>query len=204
MLVGKWNRSVILTYAGMVISVLGIFLALTTDKINYAFCCLMIAGICDLFDGMVARRCKRTDEEKLFGIELDSIVDTVSFVALPVCIFIASGLTAIWDVLIFILFALAGVARLAYFNIDTADSNKAVKYYIGLPVTYTALIFPLIYLLSFPLEAGIFMWIYRAVIVLVSVFEMLKINVPKPRGIWYGIFGVLAIVLVTVYLSFLG
>jgi len=200
MFVGKWNKSVILTYAGMLFAVLGMVLAFTYEKINYSFCCLMVAGVCDLFDGMVARRCKRTEEEKMFGIELDSLVDTLSFVALPVSIFVAMGLTKVWDIVIFMFFALAGVARLAYFNIDTADSNKAVKYYIGLPVTYTALIFPLLYLLMLPFEGNVFLWIFRAGIVLISVFELLKIKVPKPKGFWYGIFGVAAIALLSVYL----
>ena len=203
MFVGKWNKSVILTYAGLLFAVLGIFLAFTQDKINYAFCCLMVSGVCDLFDGMVARRCKRTEEEKMFGIELDSLVDTMSFVALPICIFIAMGLTHIWDIIIYMLFAVIGVARLAYFNIDTADSEKAIKYYIGLPVTYVALIFPLLYLLRLPLEDKIFVPVFTAGIIIVSVLEILKIKVIKPKGIWYGIFGVLAIALLTVYLVFI-
>ena len=203
MFVGKWNKSVILTYAGLLFAVLGIFLAFTQDKINYAFCCLMVSGVCDLFDGMVARRCKRTEEEKMFGIELDSLVDTMSFVALPICIFIAMGLTHIWDIIIYMIFAVIGVARLAYFNIDTADSEKAIKYYIGIPVTYVALIFPLLYLLRLPLEDKIFVPVFTAGIVIVSVLEILKIKVIKPKGIWYGIFGVLAIALLTVYLVFI-
>ncbi len=203
MIVGKWNKSVLLTYAGLLIAVLGMVLAFTCEKINYSICCLMVAGVCDLFDGMVARRCKRTAEEKQFGIELDSIVDTMSFIALPVCIFIAMGLTQIWDIVIFMFFALAGVARLAYFNIDTADSEKAIKYYIGLPVTYTALIFPLLYLLSLPVENSIFLWIFRAGIVVVSVLELIKVKFAKPKGVWYGIFGVMAIALLIVYLAVL-
>lgn len=203
MIVGKWNKSVILTYAGLILAVLGMFLAFTQEKINYAFCCLMVAGICDLFDGMVARRCKRTEEEKKFGIELDSIVDTMSFIALPICIFISMGLVQVWDVLIFMLFAVAGVARLAYFNIDTADSEKAIKYYTGLPVTYTALIFPLLYLLKLPLEENIFLWIVRCAIVIVSVLQVLKIKVVKPKGIWYAIFGIMAIALLVVFLVFI-
>lgn len=200
MIIGKWNKSVILTYAGLLIAVLGIFLAFTQEKINYAFCCLMASGVCDLFDGMVARRCKRTEEEKMFGIELDSLVDVVSFIALPLCIFINIGLTNIWDIAIYMLFALAGVARLAYFNIDTADSEKAIKYYLGLPVTYTALIFPLLYLLRLPLEDKIFIPVFTAGIVFVSIFQILKIKVAKPKGIWYGIFGILAIAMLVVYL----
>ena len=203
MIIGKWNKSVILTYAGLLFAVLGIFLAFTQDKINYAFCCLMVSGVCDLFDGMVARRCKRTEEEKMFGIELDSLVDTMSFVALPICIFIAMGLTHIWDIIFYMIFAVIGVARLAYFNIDTADSEKAIKYYIGLPVTYVALIFPLLYLLRLPLEDKIFVPVFTAGIIIVSVLEILKIKVIKPKGIWYGIFGVLAIALLTVYLVFI-
>ena len=203
MIVGKWNKSVILTYAGLILAVLGMFLAFTQEKINYAFCCLMVAGICDLFDGMVARRCKRTEEEKKFGIELDSIVDTMSFIALPISIFMQMGLTRIRDIVIFMIFALAGVARLAYFNIDTADSEKAIKYYTGLPVTYTALIFPLLYLLKLPLEENIFLWVMRAAIVIVSVLQVLKIKVVKPKGIWYAVFGILAIALLVLYLVFI-
>ena len=203
MIIGKWNKSVILTYAGLLLAVLGIFLAFTAQKITYSFCCLMVAGICDLFDGMVARRCKRTEEEKLFGIELDSLVDVMSFIALPICIFIALGLTTVWHLLIYLVFALFGVARLAYFNIATADSEKAIKYYIGLPVTYTALIFPMLYLLSAVLTESVFVTVFSCGIVVVSILEIIKVNVPKPKGIWYGIFGLMAIGMLIIYLAVL-
>ena len=90
-IVGFWNPSVILTYVGMSIAILGMFLAVS-GRINYSFICLVLCGICDLFDGVVARRFKRTDEEKAFGIELDSLVDVVSFIALPVTIYMNIGL----------------------------------------------------------------------------------------------------------------
>ena len=200
MFVGKWNKSVILTYFGMMSAVAGIFLAFKLENINYAFCCLMISGVCDLFDGMVARRCKRTEEEKLFGIELDSLVDVISFIALPISIFIAMGLTHVWDLVLYLLFALAGIARLAYFNIDTADSEKAIKYYMGLPVTYVALIFPFMYLLKMVVPDNIFPFVFEGAILIVSSLEVLKIKMPKPKGVWYAIFGVLAIVMLVLYL----
>ena len=200
MFVGKWNKSVVLTYAGLLLSVLGICLAFTSEKITYSYCCLMVAGICDLFDGMVARRCKRTEEEKMFGIELDSLVDVMSFTALPICIFISMGLTSIIHMIIYLVFALFSVARLAYFNIATADSEKAVKYYIGLPVTYTALIFPLLYLLSMVLTDSVFVTVFTCGIAVVSVLEIIKVKVPKPKGIWYGIFGLLAIGMLALFL----
>jgi CDP-diacylglycerol--serine O-phosphatidyltransferase len=160
----------------------------------------MISGVCDLFDGMVARRCKRTEEEKLFGIELDSLVDVISFIALPICIFIAMGLTHVWDIIIYLIFALVGIARLAYFNIDTADSENAIKYYLGLPVTYVALIFPFVFLLSKVIPSNIFSIIFEVAILVVSLFELLKIKIPKPKGVWYAIFGVLAIAMLVLYI----
>lgn len=78
MIIGKWNKSVILTYIGLIFSVLGIFICSTKENsINIAMCCLIISGICDLFDGFIARKCKRTEEEKKFGVQLDSLVDVI-------------------------------------------------------------------------------------------------------------------------------
>ena len=94
-------------------------------------------------------------------------------------------------------------ARLAYFNAVDADSEGPVKYYTGLPVTYSALIFPLFYLLSLILEKNIFMIIYAVVIAVVAVLQILKIKIIKPKGIAYVFFGLLAIVLITVFLIFM-
>ena len=88
-MIGKWNKSVILTYFGLTVAILGILLVLFGINIKYAFICLIVSGICDLFDGTIARRCKRTKEEKAFGIELDSLVDVSSFIALPLVILVS-------------------------------------------------------------------------------------------------------------------
>ena len=56
-----------------------------------------------MFDGVVARKCKRTEDEKRFGVELDSLVDVVNFVVLPIVIATAMGLTKWYQVLIFML-----------------------------------------------------------------------------------------------------
>lgn len=202
-MIGKWNRSVILTYMGLACAVAGIFLLLAGHKISYAFVCLMLAGIFDLFDGPVARKVKRNEEEKKFGIEMDSIVDAVSFIALPIAIFTSTGMNDLPFVILYILYAVSGVARLAYFNAVDADSEGPVKYYTGLPVTYSALIFPLFYLLSVPLEKNIFMVIYAIVIAAVTLLQVLKIKIIKPKGIAYVFFGLLAIVLISVFLIFL-
>ena len=139
-MIGCWNKSVLLTYVGLIACILGI----TTGNITHAFICLIVAGVCDLFDGTVARMCKRTEFEKQFGIQLDSLNDVLCFLALPISIFLKMGYTEWYHVAIYILYACFGVARLAYFNTNALD-GKPVKYYTGLPVTLAALIYPLAY-----------------------------------------------------------
>ncbi len=178
-MIGKWNKSVILSYIGLSLSVLGMLLVIRESNIKYIQVCLMIAGICDLFDGTVARMCKRTKEEKLFGIELDSLVDVVNFLAFPVVILMALGLNKLYYLPVYILYVLFGVARLAYFNITVEDDNKPGKYYDGLPVTFAAMIFPLVYLLSYVLKQSIFNIIYLLTMLLVSILFIVKIKIPK-------------------------
>lgn len=203
MIIGKWNRSVIITYFGMISAVAGIVFAITLKNVNYAYACLMVAGVCDLFDGAVARRVKRNEEEKAFGVQLDSLVDVISFIALPIAVFVASGLNSLWFLPLFAVFAVSGIARLAYFNILTADSEAPIKYYTGLPVTYSALIFPLINLLRYVIDGIWFIVIYAAAIFVVSLLGVLRISVIKPKGIAYVFFAILAVGMLVLYLAVL-
>ena len=51
-----------------------------------AVICLMIAGFCDMFDGTIASTKERTQQEKCFGIQIDSFSDLICFGALPAII----------------------------------------------------------------------------------------------------------------------
>jgi len=198
-IVGFWNPSVILTYIGMSFAILGMFLAVN-EMINFSFICLVLCGICDLFDGMVARRFKRNEDEKAFGIELDSLVDVLSFIALPVTIFMSIGFNSPIHLIIYILYSIAGIARLGYFNVVTADGDGPVKYYSGLPITYAALVFSLMYLTVNILGSDAFMIVYTLSMVVVTVLEVLKIKIVKPKGLAYLFFGILAIAVIALYI----
>ena len=63
MFIGVYNLSVLLTYLGVCFAVFGMYLAIT-GNIPAAVMCLILAGVCDMFDGYVARKCKRTEDEK--------------------------------------------------------------------------------------------------------------------------------------------
>ena len=199
MILGKWNKSVILSYVGLLFSICGMYF-LITGMIHYGIVCMMMAGVCDLFDGTIARRCKRTKDEKQFGIELDALIDVFDFIAFPIVFFYSIGLDEWYFLPLLGVYGVFGVARLAHFNMILEDDNKPVPYYHGLPVTYAALIFPILYLLSFVVSDFIFTIIISSVIALVSVLYIVDITVPKPKlKASIGLL-LLAIVLTIVYL----
>ena len=105
-LIGFYNYTVWLTFIGMLSSVVGMGFAVQ-GKIIAAVICLMFSGFCDMFDGIVARTKKdRTDEEKRFGIQLDSLSDIVCFGVLPFVIGVSVGAREWWQIAIMALFAL--------------------------------------------------------------------------------------------------
>ncbi|MBP5702627.1 MAG: phosphatidylcholine/phosphatidylserine synthase, partial [Lachnospiraceae bacterium] len=152
-------------------------------------------------DGAVARKIKRTEEEKAFGIELDSLADVISFVVFPIIIFCRLGYLSVAHLVVYLLFAVAGIARLGYFNVTTADSEGPVKHYMGLPVTYTALIFPIFYPLAALAENYVPTYYSLPVCMLAVAFlEVLKVKVAKPKGIAYAIVSFFAILYIVYYL----
>jgi len=61
MFIGKYDKSVVVTYLGVLSTMLGIYFILgySVPKLTGAFICLMISGICDMFDGKIARTSKK-------------------------------------------------------------------------------------------------------------------------------------------------
>ncbi len=107
------------------------------DSFYTAALLIIFAGIFDGLDGRVARL---TNTQSDFGVELDSLVDVVSFGVAPAVLLFKWGLGAYGrlGLLVAFLFTLCGVFRLARFNMD-AHQNKGEqrpkKYTEGLPIT---------------------------------------------------------------------
>lgn len=204
MFIGKWNKSVILTYISLAFAIMGMYMALIEKNILLSFVCLVLTGVCDMFDGKIARMCKRDKEEIAFGIELDSLVDVVCFVVLPIIIYLSLGFTAWYNILSYILYAICGIARLGYFNVCTATKDgKVIKYYEGLPVTVAAAVFPLMYLLNNVMSDSVFYIFFSILIVVEAILNILKIKIKKPTGIMYPIVAVLAIIVLIIYVVLL-
>ena len=78
-MLGFYDYTVVLTYISLAVSVFGMTRALEGD-FKVAILCLALSGLCDMFDGKIARTKKnRTEDEKKFGIQIDSLCDVVCF-----------------------------------------------------------------------------------------------------------------------------
>ncbi|MBP3209177.1 MAG: CDP-alcohol phosphatidyltransferase family protein [Oscillospiraceae bacterium] len=146
-MIGFYNYTVILTYLGMLSGFAGIACAFG-GNLRSALICLVIAGVCDMFDGKIASTMERTRQEKRFGIQIDSLSDLVCFGVLPAMLVYANGGGKLrW--LPSALYLLCVLIRLAWFNVDEEERQDREggrrKVYLGLPVTTAAVIFPLLF-----------------------------------------------------------
>ena len=110
-MLGVYDYTVILTYISLWISIGGMMLSLN-GHLDLAVLCLALSGLCDMFDGKIARTKKdRTEIEKRFGIQIDSLCDIVCFGVGPAIICYCMGMNGIVGVLILMFYVLAGLLR---------------------------------------------------------------------------------------------
>ncbi len=186
-MIGFYNYTVFPTYLGFASGMLGLFFALRGKPLAAVFC-LMVSGVLDMFDGKIAKTRERTDPEKKFGIQIDSLSDFVCFGVLPAAIGYSIGMNRLLYVAILIVYALAALIRLAYFNVmeeeRQAQTTEARKEYEGLPVTSVALIIPFLYifrqLLVTSFGNGAFVLIYALALVWIAVLFLMKFKLKKP------------------------
>lgn len=184
-MIGFYNYSVIVTYIGVALSVVGMSLA-STGNFKYAILCLALAGACDTFDGKIARAMKnRTREMEIFGVQIDSLCDMVCFGVTPVVISYQMGLNSVWGIAIEILFVLCGVIRLAYFNVleelkHTDPEAEQKKGYRGLPITTITIIYPIVYLFNPLVSNDIFILLLAIMHIVVAFLYVLDFKLKKP------------------------
>lgn len=146
-MIGFYNYSVILTYVGLVSAILGMVQAME-GSLHLAVLHLLVCGLCDMFDGTIARKCKRSEDAKCFGMQIDSLCDLVCFGVFPGMIGYAIAPTNAFTLFCVCFYVLAAVIRLAYFNVQETNrmQENAGKreYYLGMPVTSSALFMPLV------------------------------------------------------------
>lgn len=180
-MIGYYNKSVVATYLGLSTAVIGIAFAMT-GQLQPALFCLMFCGFCDMIDGPIARRCVRGEDEKSFGIQIDSLCDLVCFGALPATICLAADEGRWYAVLVSAFFVLAAVIRLGYFNVQEMNRVRTDpgrrKAYDGLPVTSAALFIPA-FAAADALTSFSFRDFYAAPMALIGVLFISPFQIPK-------------------------
>lgn len=182
-MIGFYSYTVILTYLGLASAAFGMMLSLQ-GYAKYALFCLAFSGLCDMFDGKVARAKKdRTEDEKQFGIQIDSLCDVVCFGAFPMVLCYSMGMRGLAGMAILVFYMTAGVIRLAFFNVMEEkrqnETSQARGYYQGLPITSIAIILPLFCTLR-PLLGHRFLSELHICILTVGMLFILNFQFKKP------------------------
>jgi CDP-diacylglycerol--serine O-phosphatidyltransferase len=124
-----------LTAFNAALGVLSVSAALA-GNVLLAAALIVAAHVVDHLDGWVARRYGAANPSaRQFGGHLDTLADVVDFSVAPaVALIVATGNTTA-SVAVALLFVIAGVGRLAHFEIVGAEGGRR---YAGLPTTYAA------------------------------------------------------------------
>ena len=183
--IGFYDYTVILTYLSLLSAVSGILLS-GQGRFTAAILCLMFSGLCDGFDGTVARSKKdRTEDEKAFGIQIDSLCDAVSFGLFPALWSYFYGLDGVMGILIVALYSLCAVIRLGFFNVLEARRQRSEggcnKFYRGLPVTSISMLLPPVYGLGQLLPDEVFLVVLHLLMAVTGFLFVLDFSVKKPQ-----------------------
>ena len=191
-MIGFWNKAVYITYLGAFFAVAGLIMFFETNNPDYAFIGMFLAMVCDTFDGKVARSIpNRTEKEKEFGIEIDSLGDIIDFITVPALtiykIIKDNGNMNKVVIAILALYCVCGIIRLAYFNVAMANKDKAIDYYTGVPVPVGVGIFAIVWLLAkfnviVPATESL---IYTLLVPIVGYLHISKLRIKKITSNWF-------------------
>ena len=182
MFIGFYSIANAVTLFGLISSVTACFLA-ANGNVKYAIYMMVLACLCDTFDGRIARsKPNRTAKEKFFGVQLDSLCDTVSFGVTPCVIAFNFGFDGWFDVLVYCFFIACGTIRLAYFNtLSFQNKGEPMKTFRGIPIPMSTVVISALFVLTTFIDASVTVWIFRIALLLLGLGFVLNIKVKKPN-----------------------
>ena len=205
-MIGFYNYSVVLTYISLLSSVFGMTQAIH-GRFKTAIFCLALSGLCDMFDGKIARAMKnRTEDEKSFGIQIDSLCDMVCFGVFPAMICYLLGVRGIIGMIVIAIYCVNSVIRLAFFNVMEAKnalvSEDGQKFYKGLPITSMAIVLPLVFMVQFFIPDWAFRICLYLALLIVGVLFVVDFKLKKPKNSTLAILVVIVAVALVVMIMF--
>ena len=123
--------------------------------------------------------------EKRFGIQIDSLADIICFGVAPSLIAYRMGMNHIVGIAILMFYVLAGLIRLAWFNVTEEcrqkETDEKRACYQGLPITSMAIILPLVVVFR-PLLGKEFMVALHAAVLVVGLLFITDFKLRKPKN----------------------
>ncbi len=166
---------------GLLSAVLGIYFAIE-GNFPAAIIGVLWAVLFDWYDGIIARKLKgRTKIQGVFGAQLDSMIDIVSFGVLPALILLSYGNYNVWFIPgAFVIIATSAI-RLSYFNIYGLIDSKTYK---GLALDNNVLILAFLFLFESLFGHSTFSVVIYILLMILSALNLSSIPTPKFGGKW--------------------
>ena len=176
---------------GLLSAVIGIYFAIQ-GNFQAALIGVLWAVLFDWYDGIIARKMKgRTKVQGVFGAQLDSMIDIVSFGILPAIILLRYGNYNIWFLPGAFVIIAASAIRLTYFNVYGLIDSKTYK---GFPLDNNVLILAFVFLFEGFFTHSTFSIIIYVLLMLLSALNLSSIPTPKFGGKW--VYALVAYVLI--------
>ena len=180
------DAATLVTLLGLGLGCIACVLAIR-GHLNGALLCLVGAGLCDTFDGPIARRFVSATEQRTFGAAIDLLADMAGFGIVPAVIVLTTH-DGWLPTLAVVMYTISAAIRLAYFEVTNTEA--AWQGFWGVPVTYVALVLPLTYLVTGPRSDGVA--VPLSLLALATLF-LVRVRIPKPTAGWYSVIGLVAI-----------
>ncbi|MDA3952563.1 MAG: CDP-alcohol phosphatidyltransferase family protein [Bacteroidales bacterium] len=181
---------------GLLSAVLGIYFAIG-GNFPAAIIGVLWAVLFDWYDGIIARKMKnRTEVQGVFGAQLDSLIDIVSFGILPAIILLSYGnYNVLYIPGAFVIIATSAI-RLSYFNVHGLIDSKTYK---GLALDNNVLILAFVFLFESFFTHFTFSILLYVILMILSVFNLSSINTPKFGGKWVYVLVIYVLILTLVF-----
>lgn len=181
---------------GLLSAVLAIYFAVN-GNFPASIIGIVWAVLFDWYDGIIARKMKgRTKEQGVFGAQLDSMIDIVSFGVFPAILLLSYGNYNIWFIPgAFVIIATSAI-RLSYFNIYGLIDSKTYK---GLALDNNVLILAFVFLFENLFRHSTFSILIYIILMLLSAVNLSSIPTPKFGGKWVYVLIVYVLVLTSIF-----
>jgi CDP-diacylglycerol--serine O-phosphatidyltransferase len=172
----------ICSLAGLLCAVLAIYFAVL-EIFPAAMIGMIWAVFFDWSDGIIARRMKgRTEEQRFFGAQLDSLIDIISFGICPAVVLLSYGHFSPWFIPGAFIIVATGVIRLSYFNVFGLVDDST---YMGLALDNNIIILVFAFLFNGLISHAAFSILVYILLMLLATLNVAPIRTPKFAGRWY-------------------